>query len=240
MRRDVTSALDPISVTVDVISILVLIFAALIGWKAIHGFKQSRQAVMESASLLGVIVNALTSRIESSESLVNSLRLDFETITKRSTELESKQSNIHGSYLQVLRYLQDALSNDKRLVLELEQLKTRLTWIEQKPAARPNVQTQARSDQPTSSGDVTTALTPTELQTVEILHREGAKAAPELGKRMRKSREHMARLMKKLYLEGYIDRESNHPPFRYKLNDRVRHAIENKRSSITAEASEKA
>ena len=69
--------------------------------------------------------------------------------------------------------------------------------------------------------DLLAALTPTERHTLGILSREGPKAAPELGRRMRKSREHMARLMKKLYLEGYVDSESNHPPFRYKLSEKI-------------------
>jgi DNA-binding MarR family transcriptional regulator len=65
-------------------------------------------------------------------------------------------------------------------------------------------------------------LTPTERQTIEILTREGPKAAPDLGRRLKKSREHMARLMKKLYFEGYVDRETNRAPFRYRLNEKVR------------------
>lgn len=219
---------------------IVLISAILVGWKTVRAFKESRQAVTESASLLSVIVNALTSRIESSESIVSNLRLEFESVTKRSAELESKQSDLHVSYLQVLRYLQDVLSNDKRLVLELEQLKSRLTSVEHKSVVQGEMPVQTRVEIPTSSGDILTTLTPTERQTVEILGREGPKAAPELGRRMRKSREHMARLMKKLYMEGYVDRESNHAPFRYRLNEKVRQTLESRGQAITATASEKA
>ena len=224
---------------VDLLSVIVLIAAVLIGWKSIRAFKQSRQAVTESASLLSVIVSALSSRIESSESIVNSLRSEFESMTKRSAELEGEQSNLRTSYLQVLRYLQEILSNDKRLVFELEQLKSRLTSIEQKPLPRSEMSSQTRSQGPALDGDILTALTPTERQTVEILGREGPKAAPELGRRMRKSREHMARLMKKLYMEGYVDRESNHAPFRYKLNEKVRQVFDRSGKAITAAASEK-
>lgn len=224
---------------VDLLSVIVLIAAVLIGWKSIRAFKQSRQAVTESASLLSVIVSALSSRIESSESIVNSLRSEFESMTKRSAELEGEQSNLRTSYLQVLRYLQEILSNDKRLVFELEQLKSRLTSIEQKPLPRSEMSSQTRSQGPALDGDILDALTPTERQTVEILGREGPKAAPELGRRMRKSREHMARLMKKLYMEGYVDRESNHAPFRYKLNEKVRQVFDRSGKAITAAASEK-
>jgi len=227
-------------VAVDLLSVIVLIAAVLIGWKAIRAFKQSRQAVTESASLLSVIVTALGSRIESSESIVSNLRSEFESMTTRSAELEGEQSNLRTSYLQVLRYLQEILSNDKRLVLELEHLKSRLTSIEQKPLPRSVMPSQTRSQGPALDGDILAALTPTERQTVEILGREGPKAAPELGRRMRKSREHMARLMKKLYMEGYVDRESNHAPFRYKLNEKVREVFDSRGKAITAAASEKA
>jgi len=227
-------------VVVDLLSVIVLIAAVLIGWKAIRAFKQSRQAVTESASLLSVIVTALGSRIESSESIVSNLRSEFESMTTRSAELEGEQSNLRTSYLQVLRYLQEILSNDKRLVLELEHLKSRLTSIEQKPLPRSVMPAQTRSQGPALDGDILAALTPTERQTVEILGREGPKAAPELGRRMRKSREHMARLMKKLYMEGYVDRESNHAPFRYKLNEKVREVFDSRGKPITAAALEKA
>jgi DNA-binding MarR family transcriptional regulator len=92
---------------------------------------------------------------------------------------------------------------------------------------------------PVPGGDALAALTPTERHTLEILGREGPKAAPELGRRMRKSREHMARLMKKLYLDGYVDRESNHAPFRYKLNERIGSVLQPSEKTVTAEASEK-
>jgi DNA-binding MarR family transcriptional regulator len=82
------------------------------------------------------------------------------------------------------------------------------------------------------------SLTPTEHETLEILRQEGPQAAPELGKRLRKSREHTSRLMKKLYLEGYVDRETNHAPFRYKVNDSLRLALERKDGSVTAKAPE--
>lgn len=232
--------LDLITVALDLLSILILILVVVVAWKTARGFRQSRQAVTESASLLGVIVDGLTSRIESSESVVATLRADCEAIATRNVDLESRQSGLQGSYLQVMKYLQDALSNDKRLILELEQLKSRLTSVERRPPERAPATGQIRAQSPPPSSDITARLTPTEAHTLEILGREGPKAAPELGKRMRKSREHMARLMKKLYMDGYVDRESNHAPFRYKLNEKVRESLAGHEKRITAVASEEA
>jgi chromosome segregation ATPase len=50
---------------------------------------------------------------------------------------------------------------------------------------------------------------------LEMLSMEGAKTAPEIKDRVHLSREHTARLMKKLYEEGYVERETGKIPFKY-------------------------
>jgi chromosome segregation ATPase len=61
------------------------------------------------------------------------------------------------------------------------------------------------------------ALTNTEVAVLEMLVAEGAKTAPEIKERVQLSREHTARLMKKLYEEGYLERETGKIPFKYKV-----------------------
>jgi DNA-binding MarR family transcriptional regulator len=60
-------------------------------------------------------------------------------------------------------------------------------------------------------------LTDTELTVLEFLASEGPKTAPEIKERVKLSREHTARLMKKLYEEGYLERETGKIPFRYNV-----------------------
>ncbi len=50
-----------------------------------------------------------------------------------------------------------------------------------------------------------------------MLSKEGPKTAPEIKERVQLSREHTARLMKKLYEEGYLEREADKIPFRYSI-----------------------
>lgn len=232
--------MDPVAAAIDAISILVLLFILLVGRNALRSFKQSRQAVTESGSLISVIVNALTSRIERSESVVKDLQSGFQRIDRQTTRLDEGHASLRSSHLQVLQYLQEILANDKRLIGELQGLKTKLTSFENKTAKRDvSSLLPQRLTTLLNTKDITLSLTPTERQTIEMLQREGPNAAPELGRRLRKSREHMARLMKKLYMEGYIDRESNRPPFRYRLNEAVRTALESA-EAVTAKASERA
>ena len=65
------------------------------------------------------------------------------------------------------------------------------------------------------------ALTDTEIQVLEMLASEGPKTAPEVKDRVHLSREHTARLMKKLYEEGYLEREARKIPFRYSIKSEM-------------------
>jgi hypothetical protein len=232
--------LDSIALAIDIFSVGVLGLAFFIGFRSVRAFRQSKQAVVESASVLSVIVSSLTSRIEASELLVADVRNDLRTVERQNGHLEAQQSDIHANYLRVLRYLQEILSTDNKLITELDQLKTRVSTVPEKRIPPRALTSLAANPMPILGENAVAALTQTESQVLEILRREGPKAAPELGHRMRKSREHMARLMKKLYLDGYVDRESNRAPFRYKLNEKVGSMLEHGETSVTAAASEKA
>jgi chromosome segregation ATPase len=61
------------------------------------------------------------------------------------------------------------------------------------------------------------SLTNTEVAVLEMLSTEGSKTAPEIKERVGLSREHTARLMKKLYEDGYLEREVGKIPFRYSV-----------------------
>ena len=60
-------------------------------------------------------------------------------------------------------------------------------------------------------------LTETELSVLETLTMEGPKTAPEIKDKIKLSREHTARLMKKLYEEGYLERDTSKIPFKYRV-----------------------
>jgi chromosome segregation ATPase len=66
------------------------------------------------------------------------------------------------------------------------------------------------------------SLTPTELSVLEILANEGDKTAPEIKARVNLTREHTARLMKKLYVEGYLERTTGKIPFAYRIKEEMR------------------
>ena len=230
--------LDAFALSVDLVSVFCLVLVVIVGSNAIRAFRQSKQAVTESASLISVIVDALSSRIQRSESVMKQLRSDVETIVGRSGTLEGEQASLRTSHKETLHHFQEILSNEKKLILEFEQVKSKLNALQQRSLDTDALPKRENLNALVSDGDFLASLTPTEHLTLEILREEGAKTAPEIGKRLQKSREHASRLMKKLYMEGYVDRESNRAPFRYRLNEALRSTFESSSNTVRAKPSE--
>lgn len=74
-------------------------------------------------------------------------------------------------------------------------------------------------------GSLNWITTPTELQVLTLLANEGPKSAPEIGRVVGRSREHSARLMKKLFDEGYVRRDQTRIPFRYSTIERLKNSL---------------
>ena len=187
---------------------MLLVVSLLTARWAFKGFKQSKQALREATSYVNVIVGALSPRIESLEQISNQMRDIVRAIAADSAGLRSSDANLESKCQELEKSLASILTQHKQILHDLANLRS-------KPAA-PSPQPRAALEE----NPVLDRLTPTERETLQIL-KDGALRAPELGRRVNKSREHMARLMKRLYQEGYVDRETDRPPFRYKLNDKL-------------------
>src|SRR5216684_892970 len=87
---------------------------------------------------------------------------------------------------------------------------------------QPSIRTDPSVVQPGSLNSITT---PTELQVLTLLANQGPKSAPEIGKFVGRSREHTARLMKKLFDDGYVRRDQTRIPFRYSTVERVKQSF---------------
>ncbi len=192
-------------------SILLVIVIITARW-TLKGFNQSKQALREAASYVSVIVAALSPRIESLEEISNQVRDAIGALTAESTGLRSSDASLESRCRELEKSVEDTITRYKQILQELESIRSKPV----PPVAelRPVLQ----------EDPILERLTATERETLQIL-KEGPLHAPELGRRVNKSREHMARLMKRLYLEGYVDRETDRPPFRYKLNDKLRSSL---------------
>jgi len=77
------------------------------------------------------------------------------------------------------------------------------------------------------------ALTDTEIAVLEFLSKEGGKTAPEIKEKVQLSREHTSRLMKKLYEEGYLEREVSKIPFRYSIKKEMENLMQKTENELS-------
>ncbi len=80
---------------------------------------------------------------------------------------------------------------------------------------------------PLQQGDVLDQLTPTEFDVLTLIDEMGEGSVPEIRVRIQKTREHIARLLKKLFDKGFIDRNTSSMPYRYHLRKEVVELVKN-------------
>ncbi len=71
-------------------------------------------------------------------------------------------------------------------------------------------------------------ITETERCVLHMLVEEGSTTAPKVEKKIGKTREHTARLMKKLWQEGYIERDTHRMPFTYRPTKKLKKILKKK------------
>ncbi len=147
-----------------------------------------------------------------------------DTLEKRMVPIENQIGTISQTVSQSTQSSTDILSGLTGLELKIkdieasqETLKVKIVGFEeqiQKFNVTPEI---SEPVIPIKRDKAMAALTDTEIAVLEMLSSEGPKTAPEIKDRVKLSREHTARLMKKLYEEGYLEREVGKIPFRYSI-----------------------
>jgi len=159
----------------------------------------------------------LEKRIDSFEGQLGMLNQSYQAMSQTFTE-DSQNS---GTVLSGLKGLENRI---KDIEITEEMLRIKITSFEEQLQrfSVTQIPQQQRSEImlppiPIKRDKALAALTDTEIAVLEMLSKEGAKTSPEIKERVHLSREHTARLMKKLYEGGYLEREAGKIPFKYSI-----------------------
>jgi predicted DNA-binding transcriptional regulator len=157
-------------------------------------------------------------KIEGSNAKADASVKRVDTVEKKLAPLESQIGAISENHATLLSQASEADMKMQTLETGQEALKSKIAGLEeqmQKFTAIPEIPIEPVI--PIKRDKAMSALTDTEIAVLEMLFAEGAKTAPEIKERVQLSREHTARLMKKLYEKGYLERETGKIPFRYSV-----------------------
>jgi len=205
--------------------------------------KRVQEKYLEAKDLVSDIIISFNRQLEMQEEKVNLISREAGAASFKSKILEEK-INVWVRDLEELRIKLNALENSKdkvefkkeltskiedlnKKLLEIEETYTKLAEKMRKIEEKQKVPTRHRRRRtltapiPLKREKALSRLTETELKVLEILADEGEKTAPEIRDQIKLTREHTARLMKKLYEEGYLERRTDRVPFTYRLKEEM-------------------
>ncbi len=164
----------------------------------------------------GEKLEAIAYKVEATASRSSSTLNMMEDIGKRIGALETKVGADSESKSQVIGRLDEVENRIRDVSASQDAVTARITSLEKQTKQPPPVpEAGLEAVIPIRREKAMSRLTDTELSVLELLASEGPKTAPEIKERVKLSREHTARLMKKLYEEGYLERETGKIPFKY-------------------------
>jgi hypothetical protein len=161
-------------------------------------------------------MNPLESQFAKVSVQVESIKKVVNVFSEATEKLEDKQSKIT---------LGEVDERVRTLDRSQELMRAKLSSLEEqmeKLSATPEVKEDTILPvMPLKRDKALSVLTETEISVLEFLSTEGSKTAPEIKEKVKLSREHTARLMKRLYEEGYLERETSKLPFKYSVKKEV-------------------
>jgi hypothetical protein len=178
----------------------------------------------QAKTLVETIVTTFKRRYDELSRIDSAIIVGVETTKRQLQEGANGLSEVNARLGSISHQVESfALSNDatradlSSLHSELENMRRGLDAPKtiDAPHFAPRVATRTTSpEQPTNEQG---HLTDTEQAVLQFLKSEGPKTSRQIETKIEKTREHTARLMKKLWQQGYVEREIHTTPFTYRL-----------------------
>ncbi len=182
------------------------------------------------------IVMSVDRQFKRHTSLVHFLTKDLQTLSLENKKVRNKVEQYEAQLSDLANSLSDVPTIEEKVFMRLENMRKdvadiretqnkvvkKLAEIEdtrQKTYA-PEIKIEAAI--PIKKEKALEPLTETELMVLEIIGKQGEKTAPEIREIIELTREHTARLMKKLYKDGYLERDTHKMPYMYRLKEEMK------------------
>ena len=200
--------MNPITI-LNAAFLTITLSAAIIYYKKIKRIKEeyeSKEDIVKSITL--GIARSIYSNIKNIENTIMKLRTDInEAMIKSEKALETSETTS-----QDMEKIFKRMDEIERMLIEVNER------IVRKPV-------KIEAPIPIDDREILDGLNDTELKILMILDELEEGTVPEIKKRINKTREHTARMLKKLYDKGFIDRNTSSIPYRYYLRKEVKEII---------------
>lgn len=174
-------------------------------------FNRQLKREAEKLEIVAYKVEAASSKVDRAFEKAEVVEKELHTFEPRISVKLQDQDRILEKLNKINKKVDDAVTSHKTLAAKISDIEEQARQFPVAP------ETRVEAVIPIKREKALAPLTETELSVLEILALEGSKTAPEIRDRIKLSREHTARLMKKLYDEGYLERNTSKIPFEYRI-----------------------
>jgi DNA-binding CsgD family transcriptional regulator len=181
---------------------LLLLFAGVATALYYQRMRKITKEYVEAKSVVSDIVVSFNKQMQRQEEQVDKVSYKVEALSKRSEDMTAKLENVETKITKRIDDVAKAQEEITKQVLEIPEANIEAVIpIKREHALAP--------------------LTETELRVLEIIAEAGEKTAPEIKDLIKLTREHTARLVKKLYEEGYLERNTAKTPYAYRVKEEM-------------------
>jgi TolA-binding protein len=180
---------------------------------------------VEAKSVVSDIVVSFNKQMQRQEEQVDKVSYKVEALSKRSEDMTAKLENVETQITNIAKFT-EVSEAEKKLNVDIEDMKKRIDdvakaqeEITKQVLEIPEANIEAVI--PIKREHALAPLTETELRVLEIIAEAGEKTAPEIKDLIKLTREHTARLVKKLYEEGYLERNTAKTPYAYRVKEEM-------------------
>jgi len=197
---------------------IVTIVASYIYYKRIRmaqtEYEGSRESVMN-------ITSGFTRQVKRMETDLRKIEGDAAQARYIASEALKMGKGSNEATLQGIEKVRELNSRVEGIEGNIERMRADLQKFATQPRAVPAT-AQVDAPIPVQGEDVFQRLTGTELEVLQMIMDLNEGSVPEIRDKINKTREHTARLLKKLYDSGFIDRNTSGMPYRYSVRKEIR------------------
>jgi DNA-binding MarR family transcriptional regulator len=175
-----------------------------------------------SKDVIRSITVGFTQQIKKIANSIRNIEIDAEAI-KVSQETMETVKETSGERQRIAEKIEDT---EKALA----EMKEEMQKLSKRPVAAP-ARLDVNAPIPLKQDAVLDQLTPTELDVLTLIEELEEGSVPQIRERIQKTREHTARLLKKLYDRGFIDRNTSGMPYRYHIRKEIRDLIQQQKEN---------
>jgi len=199
--------------------------------------RRAQEAYEEAKSVVGDVIISFNKQLERQGERLDTVTHKIDALSSESEKIVEEMKHYDGQMADLTSKIKATLETDRELSTRFKEVDERIGGlvttqkemlqkiegfekkVEREIPVMPEAKIKAAI--PIKKERALAPLTETELNVLEVLAKEGRKTAPEIRERIKLTREHTARLMKKLYEDGYLERDTQKIPYTYRVREEM-------------------